>query len=183
LLLPLGRLREPIKSLKRADIIVMTKVAREVMKEGGKKDDLMDEVRRYNPGSSLFLSGHTALSCVLRSGQENPAGWLSGKKVFGFCALASPEAFRKTLSELGADICGFRTYKDHYQYTQEDISRIKTEAKQSGAGWIVATEKDIIKARNLDLPDNMAVVKVVFDVEDEFFNQVFGIRQMSVPGG
>jgi tetraacyldisaccharide 4'-kinase len=175
LLLPLGRLREPIKSLERADIIVLTRVGGNIRKEGGKENDVMNVVRHYSPGSFFFLAGHTPLSCTLRSGQENPAGWLSGKKVFGFCALASPDAFRRTLVELGAEIRGFRAYRDHYQYTREDISRIKTEARQSGAGWIVATEKDIIKARNLDLPDNMAVVKVVFDVDDGFFDKVFGL--------
>ena len=174
MLLPFGRLREPIKSLKRADIIVLTRVGGDIGKKGGKEDDVINVVRHYNQGSALFLAGHTPLSCTLRSGREEPAGWLSGKKVFGFCALASPDAFRRTLRELGAEILGFRAYRDHYQYTREDISRIKTEAQQSGAGWIVATEKDIIKTRNLDLPGNIAVVKIVFDVDEGFFNKVFG---------
>lgn len=177
LLLPLGRLREPLMSLKRADIIVLTRVRGNSGKEDAKEDDVMNEVMRYNRGDALFLARHTPLSCVLRSGQENPVGWLSGKKVFGFCALGSPDAFRRTLSELGAKIRGFRAYRDHYQYTRQDISRIKTEAQESGAGWIVTTEKDIIKTRNLDLPDNIAVVKVVFDVDDSFFNRVFGVQR------
>jgi tetraacyldisaccharide 4'-kinase len=174
LLLPLGRLREPVKSLNRADIIVLTRTGADIRKKGGQEDEVMNVVRRHNQGAALFHARHTPLSCTLRSGQENPAGWLSGKKVFGFCALASPDAFRRTLLELGADIRGFRAYKDHYQYSRRDISSIKKEAEGSGAGWIVATEKDIIKTRNLDLPDNTAVVKVAFDVNEDFFNKVFG---------
>ncbi len=174
LLLPLGRLREPIESLKRADIVVVTRVGGTIGKGDGKEDDVINVVRRYNQEVALFLAGHTPVSCIMPSGQENAAGWLSGKKVFGFCALASPDAFRRTLLELGAEIRGFRSYRDHYQYRRQDISGIKTEAQHSGAQWIVATEKDIIKARNFDLPDNIAVVKVVFDVEEGFFNKVFG---------
>jgi tetraacyldisaccharide 4'-kinase len=115
------------------------------------------------------------LSCALLSGSENPAGWLSGKKVFGFCALASPDSFRRTLLELGAEIRGFRAYRDHYPYGREDISLIKKEAEQSGAEWIVTTEKDIIKTRNLDLPENISVVKVAFAVDHGFFDAAFSL--------
>ena len=92
-----------------------------------------------------------------------------------FCALGSPDAFRRTLSESGTDIRGFRVYKDHYQYTHDDISRIKTESAGCGAEWIVTTEKDIIKIRNLGLPDNIAVIKIAFAVEGGFYDTVFSL--------
>lgn len=176
MLLPFGRLREPVKSLARADIIVFTK-ARDKTGQGELNglDILREKINSYKERSRVFISDHAPISCVLPSGWENPADWLSSKKVFVFCALGSPDAFLRTLSESGADIRGLRAYKDHHQYTQEDISRIKTEAEERGAEWIVTTEKDIIKARNLDLPDNISVVKVVFAVSDDFFDEVFGL--------
>jgi tetraacyldisaccharide 4'-kinase len=176
LLLPFGRMREPVKSLARADIIVLTR-AGEKAGHGGPYgiDILKEKINSYNEKSRIFLAEHVPLSCSFLSGQENPADWLAGKKVFGFCALGSPDAFRTTLLESGADIRGFRAYRDHYQYTPEDIFRIKTEAGQSGAEWIVTTEKDIIKARNLELPDNISVIKVVFAVKDGFFETVFSL--------
>ncbi len=171
MLLPLGRLRESIQSLERADIIVLTKA-------GGNADGieaLKEKINSYSKKSRIFLSSHSPVSCLLRSGLENPAQWLSGKKVFMFCALGSPDAFLRTLSEAGAVIHGFRAYKDHYRYGPEDISRIKNEAEERGAEWIVTTEKDIIKIRNFDLPDNISVVRVVFSVNDEFYGKVFDL--------
>ncbi len=173
LLLPLGRLREPVKSLSRADIIVITKASGNIGKDNATNDETLKVIRRYSPGSALYFARHTPVSCALHSGEEKPASWLSEKKVFGFCAIASPDAFRKTLTELGALVCGFRAFSDHYQYMQQDIAAITGAAKQSGAEWIVTTEKDIIKARSLELPDNVSVVKIIFETEESFFERVF----------
>ncbi len=174
MLLPFGRLREPAKSLSRADIIVLTKAGGSTDRGERKVIDILRaKINSYRKKAKVFISDHAVSSCALPSGLENPADWLSGKKVFVFCALGSPDSFLQTLSESGADIRGLRTYKDHYQYTQEDVSRIKTESKERGAEWIVTTEKDIIKARNLDLPDNISVVKVVFAVDSDFYDEVF----------
>jgi tetraacyldisaccharide 4'-kinase len=173
LLLPLGRLREPVKSLNRANIIIVTRAGENIRIDDGANNEVLKVIRHYSPQSALFFAGHTPVSCVLRSGEGKPAGWLAGKKVFGFCAIASPDAFRRTLSELGASVCGFRAFDDHYQYIRQDISALIEAAEQSGAQWIVTTEKDIIKARSLDLPDNVAVVRIIFEAEEGFFDKVF----------
>ncbi|SPQ01065.1 putative Tetraacyldisaccharide 4'-kinase [Candidatus Sulfobium mesophilum] len=173
LLLPLGRLREPVKSLRRTDVIVMTRAGGNISRDDGANNEVLKVIRHYSPQSALFFANHTPVSCVLRSGEGKPAGWLTGKKVFGFCAIASPDAFRRTLAELGASVCGFRAFNDHYQYIRQDISALIEAAEQFGAEWIVTTEKDIIKAGSLDLPDNVAVVRIIFEAEEGFFDKVF----------
>jgi tetraacyldisaccharide 4'-kinase len=173
-LLPLGRLREPVASLGRADIIVLTKTVEP--HKGGRAglDDLHEEIRRHNQRCSVFFAEHKPLLCRFLDGSEKPMPWLSGKRIFGFCALGSPESFLRTLRSSGADVAGFRPFRDHYAYRREDISAIKTEAEKAGAGWIVTTEKDIIKARNLDLPGNIVVVAISFSAEDGFYDEIFG---------
>ncbi len=173
-LLPLGRLREPVSSLGRADIIVLTKTVEP--HEGGRDrlDGLHKEIRRYNQRCGIFRAEHRPLSCRFLDGSEKPIHWISGKKIFGFCALGSPESFLRTLRLSGAEVTGFRSFRDHYAYRCEDIFTIKTEAERTGAGWIVTTEKDIIKARNLDLPGNVAIVAISFSAEDGFYDRIFG---------
>jgi tetraacyldisaccharide 4'-kinase len=175
LLLPLGRLREPATSLNRADIIVMTRAGGHPGKDSGSNDEVLKSVRRYNPAAAIFLAEHTPVSCILGSGEEKQADWLSGRKVFGFCAVASPNAFLRTLAELGATVCGFRAFKDHYQYMRQDISDIVRASERAGAEWIVTTEKDIIKTRSLNLPDNVFVIRIVFETGDGFFDRVFSL--------
>ncbi|MDA8432961.1 MAG: tetraacyldisaccharide 4'-kinase [Nitrospiraceae bacterium] len=171
-LLPLGRLREPLSGLGRADVVVLTKSG-----PGGAGDGLAglkQEIRSCNGRCAIYRAEHRPLSCRLSDGSEKPIDWIAGKKVFGFCAIGSPESFRKTLLSAGAEITGFRPFRDHYSYRNEDISAIRDGAERSGAGWIVTTEKDIIKARNLGLPDNIVVLTIAFSAEEGFYDSVFG---------
>jgi tetraacyldisaccharide 4'-kinase len=173
-LLPLGRLREPVASLGRADIIVLTKTGRP---DAGGRDRyaiLQKEIRTHNDRCAIFRAEHAPFSCRLFNGDEKPADWISGQRIFGFCALGSPESFLKSLRSSGADVAGFRSFRDHYSYRSEDIAAIKAAAERSGARWIVTTEKDIIKARKLDLPDNVVVLTIAFSVEDGFYENIFG---------
>jgi tetraacyldisaccharide 4'-kinase len=173
-LLPSGRLREPLYSLGRADIIVLTKTGETPEDGSGRLDNLYAEIRKYNQRCHIFRADHAPSACKLINGSEKPIGWLSGKKVFGFCALGCPESFLRTLRFSGADVVGFRYFRDHHAYGFEDISAIKTEAERVRAGWIVTTEKDIIKTRDLDLHGNVAVVSISFSIEEGFYEEVFG---------
>lgn len=171
-LLPSGRLREPISSLKRADIIVITKNEKSEDMPKPEKSDLIREIKQYNPESMIFFAGHKPVSIKLLSGEEKPLSWVSGKKLFVFCALGSPESFRKTVQSTGAELTGFKGFRDHYRYRSGDMLKIKQEAEKSGAEWIVTTEKDIIKTRDIDLQKNILIIEIEFSVAEDFFEKV-----------
>jgi len=179
LLLPFGRLREPVESLERADIIVLTKAEAyegENHSTFGKRvEDLIKTIRRHNAKSQIFFARHVPVSCRLLSGEKKPFEWIAGKKISGFCALGAPESFKRTLRSAGSDLVSYRTFRDHHRYSAADIIEIKKEAAMHGAEWIVTTEKDIIKIRNLDLPVNILVIEIDFFVEGNFYDEVFNL--------
>ena len=174
MMLPFGRLREPLQAIERADVIVLTKRS---ANEGqnNSADDIIRKIKQYNTDAPVFYAEHKAAACRFLSGDSQPMQWLSGKKLFGFCALGSPESFRKTILSSGADLAGFRTFRDHYRYTSDDIARVKAEAIESGAEWIATTEKDIIKITNLDLPDNILIIDIEFSVSNGFHDEIFKV--------
>jgi len=177
LLLPFGKLREPPGSLERADIIVITK--NEIGGDGeiSRCGTLIDRLRRYNNKAPVFQAAHSAVSWTSDSGERREAGWIAGKKVFGFCAIGDPLSFRRTLSSAGAMVAGFRSYRDHYNYGEADIRRIRAEADKCGAEWIVTTEKDIIKIGNRDLAGPLLVAEIRFETEDGFYEELFSSRK------
>jgi tetraacyldisaccharide 4'-kinase len=197
MLLPLGRLREPLSSLARADVIVLTKPGRTERIEspyksshppfskggqGGATDrqepkinNIVQEIRQYNSKSPIYFAEHAPVYCRLQSGERKPLSWVSGRKSFGFCALGSPESFQRTLKSIGVEIVGFKTFRDHYRYRQTDMQRIQDEAERCGAEWIVTTEKDIIKTRNLNMPGNILIIEIEFSVGVDFYNEVFNL--------
>jgi tetraacyldisaccharide 4'-kinase len=170
-LLPSGRLREPLKSLERADIIVLSKHP----KSPDINKQVFNEIRKYNPDSPIFFAEHKPVSCRLLSGERRSLSLVSGKKLFGFCAIANPKSFMETIRSAGAELAGFESYRDHYKYKSSDILQVKAGAEKCGADWIVTTEKDIIKTKHLDLPENILIIEIEFLAENDFLNAVFDI--------
>ncbi len=177
-LLPFGKLREPLGALSRADIIVFSKSDDDSEAGNGICHTLTREIRRYNPDVPVFFARHRPVSCRFITGEKRQPEWLSGKRVFGLCALGNPLSFRQTVLSLGARLLGYRTYRDHYSYTPSDIVKVQKDVRGCGAEWIVTTEKDIIKLRNLDLPDNIVIIDVEFSVEKGFYEEAFRFRQV-----
>jgi tetraacyldisaccharide 4'-kinase len=170
-LLPMGPLREPLKEIKRADIIVITKSMNTDCQE------LIDEIRRYNPQAPVFKAGHSLSYVMTSSAGQLPVEWLSGKSVYGFCGIAEPESFRALLEASGAIVKGFRAYRDHYRYKESDIRRIESAALKSNADWIITTEKDIMRLRVFNTPANLISLGIEFSVDEGFYDEVFNFGE------
>ncbi|MCX5717707.1 MAG: tetraacyldisaccharide 4'-kinase [Nitrospirae bacterium] len=169
-LLPVGLLREPLKEIERADIVVLTKTdnIRQAIIE-----DIAGEIKSYNSKTPVFLSMHKPAGFVKLSGETMPFEWAKGKNFFAFCGIGSPESFKKTVLSAGCSLKGSKKYSDHYSYKKEDIEEVIKEAKANNAGWIVTTEKDVIRLRGLRLPDNLVALKIRFAIDEKFYAEVF----------
>lgn len=138
---PLGRLREPLTALKRADAVLITKVPsrwRPVMSE------IERAVDRVAPRAQVFVS-RLRPNRVRVPGE----GWLGpetlkGRRVFAFAALGRPEGFLETLTEAGAEVTGSRWFPDHHNYTDLELSEIVDRAA-SVSVVPVTTAKDAVK--------------------------------------
>ena len=117
-LLPGGRLREPTRSLDRADAIVLT---------GGAFVDSFD------------LDG----KLVWRARRG-----ISPKDVpvrpIVFCGIARPKNFLAQLRTAGIEPVAEAFYRDHHAYTERDIQELLKLRQQSEAGGFVTTEKDAV---------------------------------------
>lgn len=173
-LFPSGMLREPLGEMKRADVIVITKVHRHASGDVNIKPGLLDEIRKHNPGAPIYTSGQTPVSLITVSGSELPLEQISGRTVYAFCGIGNPGFFQDTLAALNARVRGFRAFRDHYRYTRTDIDRIKKTAKQHNADWIVTTEKDIMRLKGFDIQDtNIVSLRIDFTIEKGFYEELF----------
>lgn len=142
-LLPRGLLREPLKGLRRADLIVLTRcdqAAREQVRE------VVRQVRALGVACPIAESEHRP-ACI----REHPGsgelelGWLLGRRVWAFSALGNPAAFVRSLQALGAEVLGHEAYRDHHWYQPEELEAIARRAVEAGAEAVVTTEKDAVK--------------------------------------
>ncbi len=137
-LLPRGVLREFPCSLARADAVIVTRFQRDPP-----SGELEREVRRFNPAIPIFYGRHLPSKLRrLSDGAETAPGSIKGRKIAAMSNIANPDAFRRTLESLGADIVWKCAQPDHYRYRPGDIERIGKKARQCSAEAVVMTAKD-----------------------------------------
>ncbi|HUL52127.1 MAG TPA: tetraacyldisaccharide 4'-kinase [Opitutaceae bacterium] len=139
-LLPRGILREPVKHLRRASYVFLTK-------SNGQRDLEIEElIRRHNPGVDVIECAHRP-QYLQRVGAEErqPLGFLRDKRVGAFSGIATPESFEHFLRELGARLLYSKRFLDHYRFTQEDLDLVFSQARAAGLDFLVTTEKDAVR--------------------------------------
>jgi len=174
-LLPAGILREPLPEMGRADVVVITRVSRSGSdaSEPTFWDRLIDTIRDHNPDALLYMAEHLPVGLMSSSGVERPVTALSGKSVVAFCGIGNPSSFEKTLLRLGAKVKEFLAFRDHFAYGRRDLSRIVAAAERRRADWIVTTEKDIMRLKWFELPENLVSLRIEFTVDDSFYGAIF----------
>jgi tetraacyldisaccharide 4'-kinase len=142
-LLPRGLMREPASSLKRADAVVLTRCD-----QAGDLVAIRRRVSRLAPNKPVAETVHRPETLVNASGETAPLDALRQHPVAGFCGIGNPEAFRRTLADLGGDVIDFRAYPDHHPYRRDDVEELRRRAGTlPHDAVVVTTQKDLVKLR------------------------------------
>ena len=56
---------------------------------------------------------------------------LDGARVAAFCGIGNPDAFRRTLTNLGMNLVDWRVFPDHHSYTRADVESLGTSTLKS----------------------------------------------------
>ncbi len=140
-LLPAGTLREPLTSLRRADVFVLTKTD-----QASNTDELVQILKRYNPKTPIVESIHQIRSIEkLFNGSEVNLKDVEDKKALVFSGIGNPLSFENSLRQLKIQILKHRIFRDHFPYRGKDISTLQEEAKNKDADFIITTEKDSVR--------------------------------------
>ena len=141
-LLPRGLLREPLSSLKRADIVVLTRCDRVT---ATRRNEICLRIKQHQ-AQALIAQARTSAKCWLQSdGQRQALNFLDGKQVFAFCGIGNPGGFQLTLDQFRFDLTGLRIFPDHHQFSRDDLEGLARAAAELGAEAMVCTHKDLVK--------------------------------------
>jgi len=140
-LLPAGRLREPLSSLRRADAVVLT---------SGASPDAFPL-----PGKLVW---RVRRGIVVKNVPQNPVV---------FCGIARPRNFILQLRSAGIEPAAEAFYRDHHHYAQADIQDLLTLRLRSEGQGFVTTEKDAINLGGfLSGLQPLSVVPVTMELVD-----------------
>ena len=139
-LLPRGILREPVRNIKRASFIFITKA------NGDGSEELKKQLRELNPNAEISECRHNPkyLQDVYR-GDRKELDFLKGRAIAAVSAIAAPKGFEDELVRLGARVLYHKRYADHHRYDQQEILNLINKSLDRGAEAIVTTEKDAVR--------------------------------------
>jgi tetraacyldisaccharide 4'-kinase len=140
-LLPAGRLREPLRSLRRADAVVLA--------SGAAADSFpLDGKLVWRVKRGIFPKAVPPRPVV-------------------FCGIARPQNFILQLRAANIEPAAQAFYRDHHAYSEKDIRELLALKQQSEAGGFVTTEKDAVNlGPYLAALDSLAVVPVRMELAD-----------------
>jgi tetraacyldisaccharide 4'-kinase len=162
---PLGRLREPLTALMRADVIVITRSESE-----RRTYNLQLGLRRYNASAPIFRARTVPESWIdLSTGRQIPAGEFPFTRVGAFCGLGNPASFRATLELLGIRPIDYVTFSDHHAYSASELRSLAHQFSAAKAQAAITTEKDSINLCEgaIDLMATLPVYWLKIGVEIE----------------
>ena len=132
-MLPAGLLREPIRALQRAGVVVVTRL--------GPDEDpapFLDEVRRRAPAALLAAARHVPAGVRTLDGVDlTPQG-----PVRVLTATGNPRAVAASAAEAGYSPVTLATYRDHHWFTRAEAEREHAAAR---GGTLLLTAKDAVR--------------------------------------
>ncbi len=138
--LPRGILREPIKHMRRASYVFLTK------SDGQEDAGLTELIETHRPGTDVIECTHAPKHLQAVHGQEvQPLDALRGKRVAALSAIAVPESFEGFLEDLGAEILLRQRFLDHHRFSEDELRAFYKEAATLDIEWIITTEKDAVR--------------------------------------
>jgi tetraacyldisaccharide 4'-kinase len=141
-LFPRGILREPLRALRRANAIVLTRVemATDTLPA------LCRQIRQWNSQQPIYCM-MTVVEALHQQDTHSVVdlGALRQRRGVAFVGIGNPQAFVSTLTQLGAEVVTLFVFPDHHPYTQEDWQTMAATVNKHRAEYLITTEKDAVR--------------------------------------
>jgi len=145
---PRGTLREPLSSLARADVVMLTRAD---LVSADQRDAIHERAGSMGPKATWVEATHEPQHLVDHEGQEVPLSWLAGRRIAAFCGIGNPSSFRRALERLDANVIAFREFPDHFAYDEGDLVELQKWCQPLAAEAFVCTQKDLVKIHQRQL--------------------------------
>lgn len=135
LVLPAGRLREPLAAARVADAVLVG---------NGRPDGSGDDARVGRVAARLGVG--VGFGAARSLGDPRPTVALPREaRAFAIAGVARPDRFFADLAAQGWQIAGTLAFPDHHWYSQSDVDRVVAAAHAVDAAMVLTTAKDEVR--------------------------------------
>ena len=167
-MLPLGRLREPLEGLARADAFLITR-----SDEATGTAAIEHILRRYNPTAPIFHSRTVARGWQTFGGLAATFEEVTAGPSLAFCGLGNPNSFWRTLKQLEITPIEQLEYNDHHRYTPVEMRRMIRHGADIDTKILLTTAKDAVNlcegCEELIAPFNLYWLDIGVGLDDNGF--------------
>ena len=180
-LLPAGRLREPVKSKDRADIVIITKCPWNLKPMEFR---VITKAMKLYPYQQLFFSTHEYEMPIAVFPEEqgklgasetlDSLASLKDKNVLLLTGIGSPEQMKHDMEQMTDHVTPL-TFSDHHDFKQKDIVAINEAfAALPEPKVIITTEKDVLEELSSEVKQHLYKLPIYIQImqdQEELFNQ------------
>ena len=173
---PFGKLRDDLKSLQKADLVIFTKNNLS-SKKNMVVSTLLPVLRQKNIPYIYSQTSFSLMRCPLKKdgdsfywGCSQPIERLNNQdKLFSFCGIADPASFNKIIKSYSSNIVKHINFSDHYNYAKNENDFLLylqglMSSNQKITG-LLTTYKDFVKIQNL----SSIFLQWAYDMKISFF--------------
>ena len=146
MIIPAGPLRESLKSLKRAQCVIIN---------GEKNIFFESQIKKINADIKIYYSTYEPVNL----------NDFKNKRIVAFAGIGNPNNFFKLLNEKKLDIANCLEYPDHYKYKPNDLKNLFEIAKKNNA-ILLTTEKDFMRL-GISQKNDINFLKVKIEIKNK----------------
>ncbi len=155
---PLGRLRENLRNIKRADAIALTRV-----NQSGVDKGFIDWLGESFP-DKIALEVAFNSSSLISADDSKPPESIAGKRVLAFAGIADTNSFAESIGQYKPMELELLSFGDHCRYNAGEIAFIVEKIKTYEPDLVLTTHKDYVKVRNFNFGRTVYYITVVPEI-------------------
>ncbi len=167
--LPRGLLREPVSSLRRADVVVLSRAN---LIDESQRMALRNQVSRMKQDCVWCEAEHRASELLRWPDHTVPLSQIQGAPVAVLSAIGNPKAFERTVAACGAQVISSISLADHDPYDHRAIEKILSWLNRIAVPklQVICTHKDLVKLQADQLgpyPVAALLIEISFTLGEE----------------
>ncbi|MCQ2329353.1 MAG: tetraacyldisaccharide 4'-kinase [Paludibacteraceae bacterium] len=176
-MLPLGRMRESVNGMDRADVVIVTKCPKTL--KPVEQMTMRTELSLLSSQKLYFTSLKYEKPVKVETGIEIDESDLKGTNVLLVTGIERPLYLKRHLQSLGAKVEHMR-FSDHYYYETRDFENMIRcfENLEGENKMVITTEKDLARLSACDeMPDRLKSNLYCISIEPEFIGNKFDVEK------
>jgi tetraacyldisaccharide 4'-kinase len=164
-------LRESLRSLKRADILLVEKSLFVPAEKFISRKAFPGKLFAYSVTSQGLFS--------LKDKGTVPLSEVKDKRILAMAGIARPERFFSLLQKLGLSPLATLVFPDHSSYLPQAVEKILSHCAKLEADVIITTQKDSVKLEKIKELEKQTIqyLRIGLDIEEGFEQEVLRFLQ------